>query len=112
MEPAPKETKRVRKPLNYKLGEIDFTALDVDPATGEGIPGTAKMVIVLQDLPPGLDHTKSRSRDQIKKAVRKAVYEDGRKEFGNRKLVVVTFDEPFEVPFTEVTETKLIPPGS
>lgn len=98
--------------LNFKLGEIDYTAPDIDPATGKEIPGTAKAVIVLQDLPPSLDQSKSRSRDQIKKAVRKAVYDEGLKEFGNRKFVVVTFDEPFEVPFTEVTETKLVPPGS
>ena len=102
---------RVRRLLTYALGEVDTTAPDVDE-NGDDIPGSARTCIVLTELPTGLSESQSRNRDSIKRAVEKAVYDRGLKQFGNKKLVVVTFDAPFEVPFEERTETKLIPPGA
>ena len=102
---------RVRRTLTYALGEVEQTAPDFD-ANGNPVPGTERSCIVLTELPPGLTESQSRNRNSIEAAVRKAVYEDGLKQFGNKQLVVVTFSKPFEVPFEEVTETKLVPPRS
>ena len=99
--------KRVHKHLNYRLAWVQETASDIGP-NGEEIPG--RPCLVLMGLPPGLTEKQATSRTAIKRAVKKAVYEDKMKEYGNKQLVIVSFDDTFTVPFEEVTETKLVPP--
>lgn len=99
--------KRVHKPLNYRLAWVQETAPDIGPK-GEEIPG--RPCLVLMDLPPGLTEKQATSRAAIKRAVKKAVYEDKLKEYGNKQLVIVSYDDTFTVPFEEVTEVKLVPP--
>lgn len=99
---------RVRKHLNYALGWLQETAPEV--IDGEEIKGSERQCLVLLDLPPGLTDAQKRSRTSIEAAVKRAVYDQKLKEFGNKKLMVISFYEPFEVPFEEVTETKLVPP--
>jgi hypothetical protein len=63
------------------------------------------------DLPPGMDEADKRSRDGIKRACRKAVYEEGLTEYGNKSLAVISHDEFFMVDYERVTVTKLLPPA-
>lgn len=104
----PKQT-RNRRVANFGLFQVEQTA-DVDDA-GKEIPGTRRVVLVEVPLPGGLTAAQRRSRAAIKTAVHKAVYDDGIKDYGNKQLVVVDLGEPFNVQFTEVTETRLVPPG-
>ncbi len=104
-----KAKKRTRKSMNYALGWITETEGEKDGDDNE-IPGTARVVHVLMDLPPGLDEAQARNRDAIERACHRAVYEKGLAEYGNKKFVVVTFGDPFEVPFEKTTVTRLLPP--
>jgi hypothetical protein len=105
----PKKT-RSRKQTNFALGWVTETAAEQD-AEGNEIPGTSRTCIVLLDLPPGLDEAGKRSRDAIERACKKAVYDEGLVEFGNKKLVVINYGDEFTVDFKKVTVVKLMPPS-
>ena len=109
---ATKTTKktRQRKPTNFALGWVTETAAETDD-DGKEIPGTSRTCIVLIDLPPGLDEAGTRSRDAIERATKRAVYDNGLAEFGNKKLRVIQFGEDFDVPFEKTTVTRLLAPG-
>lgn len=77
---------------------------------GNTIPGSERRCYVEMDLPPGLDEAGKRSRDAIKRAVKKAVYEEGMTEYGNKDLAVISRDDIFQVEYERVTVTKLLPP--
>lgn len=62
------------------------------------------------DLPPGLDEAGKRNRESIERACKKAVYEKGMEEYGNKKLVVISYGEYFDIPFERTTVTRLLPP--
>jgi len=99
---------RLRKPINYALGWVQITegVLDEDDKVvdGSGLP-----CFVVMDFPPGMTEAQKRNRSSIQLAVRKAVYEQGLKEYGNKKFVVLSYGEEFDAPFVERTETKLVP---
>jgi hypothetical protein len=95
--------------MNYALGWVTETEAEKD-GEGNEIPGTSQTVHVITALPPGLDEAGARNRDAIERACKRAVYEDGLEEFGNKKFVVVTYGEPFTVPFERTTVTQLLPP--
>lgn len=107
-----KSQSRVRKVLDYGLFWVQETAPEIDPKTGQEIPGTERPCLVRLPLPPGLNEHQRRNRNAIKAAVRRAVYEHKMKEYGNKLLVIAAIGEPFEAPFVEVTETKLVPVDS
>lgn len=80
-------------------------------------------VVVLMDLPPGLDKKQARSSESIKRACKRAVYDLGLEEFGwgktgnkeedeknKKRLVVVTIGEEFDIPFVPTKITKLLRP--
>lgn len=62
------------------------------------------------DMPPGLDEAGARNRETIERACKKAVYEKGLEEYGNKKFVVIAFGDEFDVPFERTTITQLLPP--
>ena len=102
---------RTRKPTQFALGWVTETAPETD-ADGKEIPGSERTCIVLLNLPPGLDDAQKRSRDAIQRACKRAVYEDGLEEFGNKKLRVISFGEDFQYDFKKIqmTTTKLVSP--
>jgi hypothetical protein len=104
-----KKAARTRKPTGFALGWVTETAPERDDA-GNEIPGTSRTCIVLLDLPPGLDDAGKRSRDAIERATKRAVYDNGMEEYGNKKLRVISFGEDFDVPFEKTTVTRLLPP--
>lgn len=57
-----------------------------------------------------MEEADKRSRDGIKRACRKAVYEEGLTEYGNKTLAVISHDDYFSVDYERVTVTKLLPP--
>ena len=101
--------KRNRKVETFVLGWVTETAAVTDDE-GNEIPGSARRCFVEMDMPPGMDESDKRSRDAIKRACKKAVYEDGLTEYGNKKLAVLKHDDFFSVDFERVTVTKLLPP--
>jgi len=104
-----KKKKRNRRASNYALGWVTETECEQDEA-GNLVPGTDRTCIVLMDLPPGLDDIDKRSRDVIERATKRAVYELGMEEYGNKKLRVISFGEDFDVPFEKIKVTRLLPP--
>jgi len=104
---APK--KRNRKVETFVLAWVTETAA-VHDDEGKEIPGSARRCYVELDMPPGMDESDKRSRDAIKRACKKAVYEDGLTEYGNKRLAVLKRDDFFSVDFERVTVTKLLPP--
>jgi hypothetical protein len=62
------------------------------------------------DLPPGLDEAGKRNREAIKRACKKAVFDLGMEEYGNKKLKVICFDDTFSIDYERVTVTKLMSP--
>lgn len=95
--------------MTYALGWVTETEGERDK-DGNVISGSEKPVFVLMDLPPGLDEAGKRNRDTIKRACKKAVFELGLEEYGNKNFVVVCYDEPFTVECERVTITKLMSP--
>ena len=95
--------------MTYTLGWVNETEGEKD-ADGNVIPGSERAVFVLMDLPPGLDDAGKRNREAIKRACKKAVFELGMEEYGNKKLVVVCYDDSFQIDFERVTVTKLMTP--
>ena len=90
------------------LGWINETG-DFDSA-GKIVPGTEQQVFVRMDLPPGLDDAGKRNADIIERACRRAVYEEGLEEYGNKDFVVIRFGDKFNVPCERVQITRLLPP--
>ena len=95
--------------MTYSLGWVTETEGEKGP-DGNVIPGSEKPVLVLMDLPPGLDEAGARSRDAIKRACKKAVFELGLEEYGNKQFKVVCYDETFSIDYERVTVTKLMSP--
>ena len=108
--PASKK-KRTRKQLNFGLGWVTETANELDDE-GNEIPGTSRKCIVMMPLPPNLDEAGARSRDAIERATKNAVYKEGLEEYGNKKLIVISYGDEFDVPFEKTTVVKLQPPKS
>ena len=105
-----KKQTRARKALNYVLAVEDVAAAETD-AEGKPIEGSGgQRVWVEHPLPPGLDEKQMRNRDAIQRACRDAVYKSGQKEYGNKRFIVIAFQDSFEVPFEEVTSTALVAP--
>jgi len=89
---------RVGKKQQFVLGWLTEVADEI--INDVTVPGPR--CFVEMPLPPSCDEKSSRSRDLIKKAVRKAVYEEGLTEYGNKSLTVLTVGEIFD--FQYVTE--------
>jgi len=107
----PRKQQRTRKPTHFALGWVTETAPEQD-ADGKPIPGSERECVVIMPLPPGLDEAQKRSRDAIQRACKKAVYEQGLEEYGNRRLRVISYGEDFQYDFkkVEITTTKLLTP--
>jgi hypothetical protein len=103
-----KKAKRTRKPLNYVLGWVNETG-DFD---GEGkiVPGTEQEVFVRMPMPPGLDEAGARNRESIERACRRAVYDLGMEEYGNKEFIVIAHGDRFSIPCERVQITRLLPP--
>jgi len=101
--------KQVRNLTEYALAWVTESEPERD-GDGNPIPGTARRVFVLMDLPPGLDDAGKRNRNQIRRACEKAVYELGMEEFGNKDLTVISLGETYRVEFKRTKITKLLPP--
>lgn len=95
--------------MNYGLFWVTESEPEKDDS-GQPIPGTERTLFVQMPLPPGLDEAAKRDRNAIERATKKAVYEDQNIEFGNKKLIVASYGDIFEVPYERVTVTKLMPP--
>ena len=89
---------RASKKQKFVLGWL--TEVEDEIVDGVVVPGPRCFVEMA--LPPCCDEKSSRNRDLIKKAVRKAVYEEGFTEYGNKSLAVLTVGEIFD--FQYVTE--------
>lgn len=50
---------------------------------------------------PPIENDKAATPHRIIDASRKAVYEDGQKQYGNKKLAIVQVVSTFDVPFVE-----------
>lgn len=98
--------RRVRKPVEFELVYPTESANDIDPATGAEIPGSAKRVYVRVPLPPIKGAVTRRS---IERAVQKALFENGMKEYGNRPFRVAMLGPEFRFDFEEETVTRLVP---
>lgn len=109
MTDTPDKKKRKRKPTQFMLAWVTESQPVKDDA-GQPIPGTERRCYVELDLPPGLDASDKRSRAAIKRACKKAVYEDGLTEFGNKALTVISRDDIFTVDYEKVSVTRLLPP--
>ena len=96
--------------MNYSLAVEDVAAAETDD-NGKPIEGSGgQRVWVEHPLPPNLTEKQTRSRDAIRRACNDAVYKEGLKEYGNKRFIVVTYSDPFEIEFEEVTSTKLVAP--
>ena len=104
-----KRAKRTRKQLPYILGWLNETEAEKDEE-GNEIPGTSRKVFVVMELPPGLDDAGKRSREAIERACKRAVYELGMEEYGNKKFSVLQVGDEFDVPYERTTITQLLPP--
>lgn len=69
-------------------------------AVVEQATDTGESVYVPVD-PPGLPTDRRITAAEFKTAVERAVYEDGAKQYGNKRLVVLVVEAEFEVPFEE-----------
>jgi len=69
-------------------------------AVVEQATDTGESVYVPVD-PPGLPTDRRVTAAEFKTAVERAVYEDGAKQYGNKRLVVLVVEAEFEVPFEE-----------
>ena len=69
-------------------------------AVVEEATDTGEQVYVPVD-PPGLPTDRRITAADYKAAVERAVYEDGAKQYGNKRLVVLVVEAEFEVPFEE-----------
>lgn len=78
--------------------------------SGNEIPGSARRCYVEMDLPPGLSEAEKRSRDAIERACRRAVYEEGLTEYGNKQLRVGSFGDIFEHRYERVSVVRLMTP--
>ena len=107
-EDKPKK-KRTRKPEVFVLACVVETEATLDD-DGNEIPGTKREAFVPMEFPPNMDEADKRSRDAIKRACRRAVYDDGLTEYGNRPLVVLKHDDIFQVEYERVVVSKLLPP--
>jgi len=94
--------------MNFVLGWVTEAECKLDD-DGNPVPGTGKRCFVEIPIPPNLEEGQKRNRDGIKRAVKKAVFEHGLKEYGNRELVVISFRDTFSVDFVEETRTVLLP---
>lgn len=88
---------------------VTETAPERDP-DGQEIPNSAKQCFVEMALPPGLTEAEKRNRDAILRAARRAVYEQGLTEYGNKPLTVITVADIVTNQFERVSITKLLPP--
>jgi len=104
-----KKPRRPRKPLDYKLVFLDVTG-EFDEE-GKLIPGTERQVYVEMPMPPGIDESNSRNRDAIERALRRAVYELGLEEYGNRDLKIAALGETIRNDYEKTTITRLLPPS-
>lgn len=92
-----KKKKKGRKALNYALCWIS-----------ESVDGDK--VFVQMPMPPGLDEAGLRNRDAIRRASRKAVYDLGLEEYGNKEFIVIAYGDQFSIPYERTTVTRLLPP--
>jgi hypothetical protein len=88
---------------------VTETAPEKD-ANGRDIPGSARRCFVEMDLPPGLTDAEKRSRDAIERACRRAVYEEGLVEYGNKQLRVGSFGDIFSNNYERVSVVRLMTP--
>lgn len=102
-----KKITRNRKPSNYALCWVTETKEERD---GDKVIVPSQTCYVQMPLPPTIEDKQRRTRNGIKSAVKQAVFKHGLKEYGNKKLIVVSYDEPFEFNFVEEKVTRLRPP--
>lgn len=94
---TPRRKPPVRKPSKYRL--VWITEIDAGDTCYVELP-----------IPPGLEEAQLNNRAAIKAAVRSAVYDKGMKEYGNKKLAVISYTDEFEFAFVEETQVVLRPP--
>jgi hypothetical protein len=98
---------RNRKQTKFALCWVNETAAEVDEDGKEIEP--SRQCFVMMDLPPGLDEKQARNREAIKRACKRAVFDEGYEDYGNKQMVVISYDAFFEIPFEKRTVTKLCP---
>jgi len=94
---APTKPKRTRTVARKRYVLCEITTVE----------GSADTCLVILPPPPGIPEDKANNAKEIERWANKAVYEQGLKEYGNKKLIVAALGEEFEVPFEE--RAQLVP---